>query len=152
MPLQAGTVAGFIATVPMTIFMLLMHSLLPRWQKSALPPEEITEEMAERAQIDLKQDKVKLLSLSLVAHFSYGASMGSLYALLTRKISLPAVLKGTLFGLVIWTASYLGWLPLGRFSSAAPEETLQRNLLMIVAHVIWGSVTGIMTDVVAACD
>ena len=32
-----GSVAGLIATIPMTLFMLLMQQVLPKWQKYALP-------------------------------------------------------------------------------------------------------------------
>ncbi|HEV2653990.1 MAG TPA: DUF1440 domain-containing protein, partial [Ktedonobacteraceae bacterium] len=79
---------------------------------------------------------------SIVSHFGYGAAMGALYTTLTRQLRLQPVLKGTLFGLVIWAASYLGWMPLANMPVAATREPLRRNLMMILAHVVWGSVTG----------
>lgn len=145
--LFAGTIAGLVATIPMTIFMLIMHRILPAWQRYALPPEEITKEMAERADVRQYMDKQQLLGASLASHFGYGATMGTLYSTLTRKIALPPVFKGILFGLVIWALGYLGWLPLAGFSEAATEEPLRRNALMIAAHIIWGSATGQLADV-----
>ena len=46
-----GALAGVIATVPMTLFMLLMHRLLPKWQQYALPPERITTRLAKRGTV-----------------------------------------------------------------------------------------------------
>jgi putative membrane protein len=141
-PSIIGAVAGGIATVPMTLFMLMAHRVLPAWQQDALPPEKITGEMAERADVHLQ--KQQLLGASLVSHLGYGASMGSLYMLFSSKLKFSPLLKGSLFGLIVWSVSYLGWLPAGRFAASGPNETKQRNALMIVAHLIWGSVTGMV--------
>ncbi len=145
--LFGGTIAGLVATIPMTIFMLIMHRILPKWQRYALPPEEITKEMAERVEVRQYMDKQQLLGASLVSHFGYGATMGTLYATLTRRIALPPAFKGILFGLIIWAFGYLGWLPLAGFSEAATREPMRRNVLMIAAHIIWGSATGLLADV-----
>ncbi len=140
----AGMIAGCVATVPMTLFLLGAHRFLPRWQRYALPPEEVTKELAQRVHLERYLDKPRLLASSLVFHFGYGATMGGLYGPLSELIRLPAFLKGALFGIAIWAASYLGWMPLARISVEAPHEPLQRNLMMIIAHIIWGSVTGIL--------
>jgi putative membrane protein len=137
-----GTIAGFVATLPMTLFLLIIQRLLPGWQQYALPPEKATQEMAERTGTDKYLDKPRLVGSSIVSHFGYGAAMGALYTTLTRQIHLQPVLKGTLFGLVIWAASYLGWMPLADIPVAAPREPIRRNMMMILAHVVWGSVTG----------
>ncbi len=140
----ASILAGTMATVPMTLFLLAIHRFLPRWQRYALPPEEVTKELAQRTHLERYLNKPRLLAISLVSHFGYGATMGGLYGLLSGLIHLPALLKGTLFGIAIWAASYLGWMPLVHISAEAPREPLQRNLMMIVAHIIWGSVTGVL--------
>ncbi len=145
-PFLSGTIAGLIATIPMTIFMLIMHRILPSWQRYAVPPEKLTKEIAERANVRQHMNKPQLLGASLVSHFGYGATMGTLYTTLTRKIALPPIYKGTLFGLIVWAASYLGWLPVAGFSVAAPEEPARRNILMIVSHIIWGATTGLLSD------
>jgi putative membrane protein len=141
-----GTVAGTIGTVPMTLFMLAMHRLLPRWQRYALPPEEITREAAERMQVRQHMTRPQELTAALVSHFGYGASMGLLYSLFIESWSLAVVVKGMLFGLLIWGGSYLGWLPAANFSVAAPDEPLRRNTLMIAAHLIWGATTALASD------
>ena len=146
--LSTGAFAGLIATIPMTLFMLLMHRLLPQWQKYALPPERITHELSERTGTDKFLDKPRLLGATLVSHFGYGAFMGTLYGTLSKrsKIPLPAAVKGSIFGVIIWAGSYLGWLPAMDMAAAGTEEPLRRNALMIGAHVIWGATTGIITS------
>ncbi len=90
-------------------------------------------------------DKPRLVGSSVVSHFGYGAAMSALYTALTQQISLPPVLKGTLFGLAVWAASYLGWMPLADIPVAVPREPIRRNM-MILAHIVWGSVTGVVAD------
>lgn len=142
----AGAIAGAIATIPMTLFMLAMQRLLPNWQKYALPPERITDQIAKRLGLKKHMDKQERVGVSLMSHFGYGASMGSFYSSLANRIPLPAVLKGMLFGLLVWAGSYLGWLPAMNMPSSAPNEPPRRNLLMIGAHLIWGATTGLVTD------
>lgn len=145
--LSTGALAGLIATIPMTLFMLLMHRLLPQWQKYALPPERITHELSERIGADKYLNKPRLLWATLASHFGYGASMGTLYGTLSKRIPLPAVVKGIIFGVLIWAGSYLGWLPAMDMKAAATKEPPQRDALMVAAHVVWSATTGIIDDV-----
>ena len=145
-PLLQGAFAGFIGTVPMTIFMLVMHRLLPKWQQFALPPEQISDELEDRADVKKHMDKPQRVGAALVAHFGYGMSMGVIYTFLLRRVPLPAALKGTVFALAVWAGSYLGWLPIAGFSASGTEQPLRRNILMIAAHVVWGSVTAVVAD------
>jgi putative membrane protein len=145
-PLQ-GALAGMLGTLPMTIVMLILHRLLPQWQKYALPPQEITDEVAKRSNLRRRINKAQLLGATLVSHFGYGSAMGVLYSLLTRVLPLPPIVKGMLFGLVVWGGSYLGLLPAMGFSTWAGKEPVRRNLLMLLAHLVWGSSTGIIADV-----
>jgi hypothetical protein len=45
-------------------------------------------------------------------------------------------------GVAIWAGSYLGWLPTVGILTPATRHPWRRNLLMIVAHVIWGVALG----------
>jgi uncharacterized membrane protein YagU involved in acid resistance len=131
----------------MTIFMLITQRFLPKGQRYALPPEIIIQDLTQRAHIRQHMNKVQILGATLVSHFGYGAVMGTLYSMLVRKIALPAAVKGALFGLGVWAASYLGLLPLLGMAEAGQKEPGRRNLLMIAAHVIWGSAMGAAVDV-----
>ena len=145
-PLGTGAAAGAIATIPMTLFMLLMQRLLPKWQQYALPPERITSELAERVGLEKHMNKRERVGAALVAHFGYGANMGALYTPFARKVTLHSTLKGAIFGLIVWAGSYLGLLPTMKMSEAATKESLRRNVLMIAAHLIWGTALGITQD------
>lgn len=138
--------AGLIATMPMTLFMLLIHRILPKWQRYALPPELITDELAKRIGVAKHMDKQELVGSALVSHFSYGAAMGSLYGPFASKMALPSPLKGAMFGLVVWIGSYFGLLPALRMSEAAPVQPVERNILMIAAHLVWGTALGVTAD------
>lgn len=144
-----GALAGIIATIPMTLFMLLMHKLLPKWQQYALPPERITTRVAKRAKIGKEMDKPQRVGLALVSHFGYGGNMGALYTPLARKLALPPALKGALFGIIVWVGSYFGVVPAMDPSESAPEQPFQRNLMMIAAHLVWGTTLGISEDLLA---
>jgi putative membrane protein len=137
-----GAIAGFAGTVPMTVFMLTTQRFLPHGQRYALPPEIITKELAHRAHVRQHMNKKLVLCATLVSHFGYGAAMGALYAPVTGKLPLPAIVKGILFGLMVWAGSYLGLLPLLGLWESAYVEPSRRNLMMIAAHVVWGASTG----------
>lgn len=84
-------------------------------------------------------NKPQKVAVALVAHFGYGAAMRMLYTLFMQKGTLrlfPFLLKGNVFGLGVWGASYLGLLPAMNMPSTAPKETPHRNLLMIGAHLV----------------
>jgi len=144
-----GGLAGFVATGPMTLFMLVTQRFLPKRQQYALPPEIITEELAHRTHVRWHMNKMQVKAATLVSHFGYGAAMGVLYGVLGKKIPLPSPVKGVLFGLIVWAASYLGLLPLIGMLESGQRETGRRNRMMIAAHVIWGSTMGVVAEILA---
>jgi putative membrane protein len=81
-----GAIAGFIGTVPMTVFMLTTQRFLPHGQRYALPPEIITKELAHRAHVRHHMNKQAILAATLVSHLGYGATMGLLYTPFARKL------------------------------------------------------------------
>ncbi len=129
-----GALAGFIATAPMTVFMLTTQRFLPKGQQYDLPPELITKELAHRAHIRWHMSKTRILAATLVSHFGYGAAMGALYSPLDKKLPLPAVVKGVIFGVVVWAGS------------SAHKEPVRRNLMMIAAHLVWGSAMALLAN------
>lgn len=133
-----GALAGFIATVPMSISMLVGWRLLPWQEKYHLPPRLITEKIAERIGIEDRIPEAGLIGLTTLSHFGYGAVFGGAYALFDDRIPVHSSLKGALAGMALWAGSYLGWLPAMGILTPATRHPLRRNLLMIAAHVIWG--------------
>ena len=147
--LWSGATAGFLATLPMTIFMLSTQRFLPKGQRYDLPPEIITKELAHRAHIRQHINKAQILAATTASHFGYGTTMGALYSLFGRRLPLNPGLKGVVFGFFIWVTSYQALLPLLGFSESSHQETTRRNLMMIAAHFVWGAGTGIVTEVLS---
>jgi len=144
-PLQ-GAIAGFVSTVPMTIFMLSTQRFLPKGQRYDLPPEIITKDITERVHIRQHMNKAQILATTTASHFGYGATVGLLYAILAKRLPFHSAFKGIVFSLLVWAASYQVLLPVVGLKETAQGETTHRNLLMIAAHIIWGASTGIIAD------
>lgn len=145
--LAAGIVAGLAATVPMTIAMELMHRALPRREQYPLPPREITENV-ERLALGGRLPDEPETALTWLSHFGYGAATGGLYGLAAGRTGLAPATDGAAYGLVVWTASYLGWLPAAGLFPPATREPARRVGLMIAAHLVWGATAGVVTDAV----
>ena len=136
--LLLGTIGGIVATGPMTAAMILLHRRLPWHERYPLPPREITMSFARKTGLAPQLDSEGRATATMVSHFGYGAAAGSLYTALIAPRG-HALSKGVLFGLLIWGASYLGWLPATGILRPATEQPPRRNLLMIIAHLVWGA-------------
>ncbi|MEX2168719.1 MAG: DUF1440 domain-containing protein [Pirellulales bacterium] len=136
-----GAIAGLFATVPMTVVMKGIRQQLPFWQRGRLPPEQITMEMAEKIDIAKDLDRDERKALTLAGHFGYGAMSGSAYGAFAEQVRLPPMLGGAGFGLAVWAASYLGWLPVAGVRRSATQEPAGTNLMMIASHLVWGITT-----------
>jgi putative membrane protein len=144
--LLTGALAGFVATVPMTATMLLLHRCLRRRDRYALPPHQITGEIAKRSGAKEHVDTPEHVAASILSHFAYGAGTGALYGPLADNLPAPPALKGMAFGLAVWAISYLGWLPATGIMNMPVEQSGRRNALMIGAHVVWGAMLGLLTE------
>jgi putative membrane protein len=141
-----GALAGFVGTLPMTIFMLSTQRFLPKGQRYDLPPEIITRDVTEKAHIKQHMNKAQILAVTTASHFGYGAGMGMLYGILARRLPFNSVLKGILFSVIVWVVSYQMLLPVIGIRESAQRETTHRNLMMIAAHIVWGASTGLAAD------
>jgi uncharacterized membrane protein YagU involved in acid resistance len=136
-----GAIAGLTATVPMSAAMEIGADQLPKHERYPLPPRLITKQLARRAGVHNQLDESETMALTLAAHFGYGAAMGAMYSAITPwKWTGPTT--GVAFGLGVWAGSYLGALPALGILKPATEHPARRNLLMIAAHVVWGSALG----------
>lgn len=145
--LLTGAIAGLAATVPMTLFMLAAKQKLPRRQQYRLPPREIVARVAEkvklREEIDQEPEET---TATTIGHFGYGALTGALYGLLLAPINISSILKGILFGVLVWSGSYLGWLPAAGLYPSVKQISDERNLLMMASHWVFGAFTGMIAD------
>ena len=141
-----GFIAGVVATGPMTVAMILWHRSLPVNERYPLPPREITMKLAQATGLsDLMSSEMRSAA-TLVSHFGYGGGAGALYGAVADEIPGPAIAKGVAAGLLLWTISYLGLMPGTGILKEATGHPARRNVLMIVAHVVWGAALGLVTE------
>ena len=143
---EKGFLAGCVATLPMTLAMVVMHRFLPKRERYPLPPTQITENLMEKTGIEKELNSEEKKTATWLNHFLFGATAGALYAPLVGRLPLPGAVKGTLYGLSVWSGSYLGWLPAAGILRPATQQPARRNALMIAAHVIWGAAAGILVE------
>ena len=137
----AGAVSGLVATVPMTVAMLVIQQLLPRREQSRLEPRRISDDMLRKADLHDELSERGKEHFSMAAHFGYGAGTGMIYALADRLLPLPRGLRGPAYGMLVWAASYAGWLPMVKTLPPPQRRPAGRNLLLIVSHLVWGAAT-----------
>ena len=145
-PLVIGSIAGFLATAPMTAVMKEIHRWPPR-EEQPLPPRQITMRLAKVVGVRKRLDKpAERTAATMASHFGYGALAGSLYEPFARSVPGHSAVKGAAFGVIVWTLSYLGWIPASGVLRPATQHPARRNALMIVAHLVWGAATGVLTE------
>lgn len=142
-----GALAGTVATLPMTVLMKSVHISLPHAQRSEpIPPRQITMQAADAAGLKHEMPEGVRQLATMLSHFGYGAAAGAVYGRVQSRLPGSPVAKGITFGLGVWAVSYLGWLPAAGVLRPASRWPAGRNFMMIAAHVVWGAVTGIITD------
>jgi len=138
----AGFVSGLAATAPMTAAMVAMHRKLPGHHRYPLPPRRITMRVAEKLGVKHHLGEKHRTGLTMLAHFGYGAAVGTLFGLIAPRQPSRAIPAGVGYGLLVWSGSYLGLLPSMDLHRHAKHEPAERNGLMIAAHVVWGAAIG----------
>lgn len=137
--LLSGAIAGVAATVAMTAAMRHLAERLPPEERYPLPPREIVGSVVgedpEIAHGEAIEGDERMAAASLAAHALYGAATGALFALQPRR----GIHEGAGYGVGIWTASYLGWLPAAGVLKPATQHPAERNMLMLASHLVWGA-------------
>jgi hypothetical protein len=141
-----GLAAGLVATAPMTWTMWATDRLLPSHAQRRLPPEQITDELLDKAELREALGRPQRSALANAAHYGFGAAAGGLLALAAKKSPLPKPLTGAAVGSLVWAGSYLGFLPALGLRRSAARDYPGRNVQMIAAHLVWGAVAGALLD------
>jgi uncharacterized membrane protein YagU involved in acid resistance len=141
-----GALGGLSATGPMTVGMLWLHRLLPRKHRYSLPPREITMKVMEKWGIREKLGPEARAAWTLVNHFGYGTMAAVMYSLVASRVPAGALLKGPIFGALVWLVSYLGLLPALGVLDPATKHPRLRNALMFLVHVVWGLFLGVFVE------
>jgi len=139
-----GAAAGVIATIPMTFVMEELHRILPREHDGPLPPREVTEGLYEHFTDAEEAEEEDLQRLTFLLHYSFGGAAGALFPIVAPRRVPAAVAAGVVYGLAVWTGSYLGLLPAMGVRHHAKHDPSGRTTMMIAAHVVWGATLGLV--------
>jgi uncharacterized membrane protein YagU involved in acid resistance len=133
----------------MTLVMEAMHERLPGEPPRPLPPREVAEALAVKAGTHADMSERDFQNLTLMVHFGYGALTGAIFGAVAPRHRSRSVAAGMLFGLGVWTASYLGWLPAFGVRHSPRYDPPTRTRLMIGSHLVWGGTTGLLARAAA---
>jgi len=142
-----GAAVGTVATVPMTVFWEVMHGHLPGEPPRPLPPREVAEALAVKAGVSRHMSETQMQWLALAAHFGYGAVTGAIFGAIAPRRLPSAIGAGMVFGLGVWTSSYLGWMPATGVRHSPKYDLPARTGLIIASHLVWGAVSGLLMSV-----
>src|SRR3954467_2903023 len=134
--LVIGEIAGFVGTMTMTMAMRRLHRRLPAKERYPLTPREIVDSGAKQVGMPLADEPAR--DLTTAAHFAYGALTGAMLAAMNPD---PKKRTGAAWGVAVWLASYMGWIPAVGTLEPATKHPARRNGLMIAAHLVWGAAT-----------
>lgn len=127
MRLVRGAAAGLLATGAMSLLMLAEKRLGLLGEP---PPRRLTRKLLGLPPSDT------LDVAAIVAHWGFGAAMGSTFALLPSQARAPG--GGALFGLAVWAANYAGWLPATGLMPWPSKDRPGRPASMALSHLAYG--------------
>lgn len=172
--LLVSAAAGFFASLPMGLLMIGLNRTLlknrvlvidedvdsvvdPEALSEAEPPKQITSVMATRVGVERAiHPGREWETATWLSHLGYGAATASVYPFFDRLLNagtekaggvrFPAALRGMVFALLVWAGSYMGWLPAANILPPASQQPARRNTVMIVSHLLWGSLIGFLVN------
>jgi hypothetical protein len=85
-------------------------------------------------------------SLSVIAHFAYGAGTGAAFGLLRREKGTPGeeAAVGSALGVLAWGAGWSSWLPLTGVHRPPWAQKTPRVLLPVIDHAVFGMAWGLL--------
>jgi hypothetical protein len=146
--LFGGAVAGGLATGLMSA---VMFAAKAAGLMGEMPPKKITTRLLGLAGRRPRSDATEG-ALASLAHIGFGAAGGSLFAMLEpgRRLPLPPLLTGMLFGAGIWLVSYRGWVPALGIMPPPERDRPGRPESMLLAHLAYGAALGALVGRFAA--
>ena len=136
-----GIGSGLAGTLAMSAVMLAAGRLGLMGEQ---PPDRMSGWLL--AGVDPIHREEKQDAVASALHLAIGASLGVVFAVLRRV--LPAVRRrgaGPVFGLGVWAAAYAGILPGIGLMPPPRRDRTDRQLSMVLAHLVFGAVLGLLT-------
>ena len=131
-----GMVAGFIATVVLSVLMLTKQ------QMGLVPQLNPIEDIVHVA--DHLTGMTLPLPFAWIGHFVLGTvAWGIIYAALQASLPGAQVVKGLIFGALAWLAMMIIFMPLAGHGLFALSLGPQATVATLVLHLIYGAVLGV---------
>ena len=141
--LSAGSLAGFVATGPMTLVMEGLREATD--DPEPIAPRVIAERALQTAGVRDELPEPARVAATGISHFGYGATAGAPFGVMAEAMNVPPVRGGIAYGLGVWALGYFGWLPATGLYRSPLREPAHRNARIIAAHVVWGATLGLLT-------
>ena len=130
-----GMVAGFIATVVLSVLMLMKQ------QMGLVPQLNPIEDIVHVA--DHLTGMTLALPFAWIGHFVLGTvAWGIIYAALQASLPGAQVVKGLIFGALAWLAMMIFFTPLAGHGLFALSLGPQATVATLVLHLVYGAVLG----------
>jgi uncharacterized membrane protein YagU involved in acid resistance len=145
-----GGVAG--GTVGAALMLPLFEGAKRAGLVPETPPKRVVDRAAETAAEATEAggpvEEGERTAAAAGSHLLYGAAAGALYGLIQDELRLPAALAGPVYGLVVWAAGYLGWMPASGVLPQPWRQQAGEALVPVVAHVVYGATLGAVERVI----
>lgn len=144
--LALGAGCGLAATAAMTTGMLVWQ----RWLGGGrLGPAVVTDRALRAVRLEPRSGTARATT-ETVAHFGFGTGLGAVYAALSPVLlrrapaveRVPGPLRGAVFALGVWTATYGTVIPALRLVPPPGADQPGRQPRLLVAHVVYGASLG----------
>jgi hypothetical protein len=139
-----GALAGLNGAACMSALRMAAHrlGLIDR-----MPPQVLEEWLVARSGSAHLDDAGHHVADHLL-HLGIGGTCGLVYAAVLSRRGRPLV-TGAAFGLAIWAVAFSALLPRSGATRHAADSRPAENAVNVTAHVLFGAVTGLMTDELA---
>ncbi|MBA3658623.1 MAG: hypothetical protein H0W67_03415 [Gemmatimonadales bacterium] len=139
---RTGALAGLGGAAAVTTANLIEQQLfLPRNEPFEIEPIEVAKTEARNAGHPLSTGGQ--WAAGTAAHLAYSALWGAIYGVAQRRLRLPHLLHGVVFGEIIWALNYPRWgiLPQRGILPPAGERSRTRALIPLGTHAVFGLAT-----------
>jgi hypothetical protein len=137
-----GALGGLAGTCTMSVLMVAAQraGLMGR-----LPPERITQKSFFKGFRSPARERRKNM-LAALLHVGFGIAGGVGFGIMAFRnvASYLLIVGGMLYATGIWFVSYMGWVPALRLMPPADKDRPDRQVVMVVAHWIYGATLGMV--------
>ncbi len=138
-----GTIAGAAATTTMTAFMRLAQ--YTGNYRRELPPTNVTQAALRTLHVQHRVSSEQETVLIGLAHWAFGMVAGALFGLMIKaNRHLPRWLAGVVFALVVWSVSYMGWVPALGILPQPWNQRKEHGWMPFLAHIVYGATLGVV--------